>query len=147
MKNVKLYNVIFPFWMLLLFPVTWLVVLPANFIVDTLVLLLSMYVLKIADKKQWWKKCILKIFSIGIFSDLLGSAYMFALMMIFDVGRMGDELYITLPAIFISAVLIFVLNYFISFKKFDKPLRIKLSLIFAIVTAPYTFLIPTSWMY
>ena len=147
MKNVKLYNVIFPFWMLLLFPVTWLVVLPANFIVDTVVLLLSMYVLKIADKKQWWKKCILKIFSIGIFSDLLGSAYMFALMMIFEVGRMGDELYITLPAIFISAVLIFVLNYFISFKKFDKPLRIKLSLIFAIVTAPYTFLIPTSWMY
>jgi len=60
---------------------------------------------------------------------------------------MGDELYLTLPALFISAVLIFVLNYFVTFKKTDKALRLNLSLIFAIVTAPYTFLVPSSWLY
>ena len=70
------------------------------------------------------------------------------LMMIgFQLGRMGDELYITLPALIISAVLIFIFNYFITFKKHDKKLKLKLALTFAIVTAPYTFLVPSSWLY
>ena len=60
-KDVKLYNVLFPFWMLLLFPQMWLIVLPGNFIIDSLVLLISMAVLKISDKKQWYNQHILKI--------------------------------------------------------------------------------------
>lgn len=80
-------------------------------------------------------------------SDIIGAAYMFLLMLVFEVGRMGDELYLTIPALIISAVLIFVLNYFVTFKKTDKALRLNLSLIFAVVTAPYTFLVPSSWLY
>ena len=30
-NSIKLYNVIFPIWLLWLIPITWLVVLPANF--------------------------------------------------------------------------------------------------------------------
>ena len=80
-------------------------------------------------------------------SDIVGSAYMLLLMLVFQVGRMGDEPYLTIPALIISAVLIFMLNYFVTFKNTDKALRLKLSVIFAIVTAPYTFLIPSSWLY
>ena len=80
-------------------------------------------------------------------SDIIGAAYMFLLMLVFGVGSMGDELYLTIPALIISAVLIFVLNYFVTFKKTDKALRLNLSLIFAVVTAPYTFLVPSSWLY
>ena len=36
---------------------------------------------------------------------------------------------------------------FNAFKKDDKRTRLCFSLVFAIVTAPYTFLIPISWMY
>lgn len=145
-NNIRLYNVLFPYWMLLLFPQLWLIILPGNLIIDSLVLIISMTVLKIADKKQWYKQHIIKIFLFGMISDIIGAAYLL-LMMVLEVGQMGDELYLTAPAIIISAVLIFVLNYFITFKKADKPLRLKFSLIFAIVTAPYTFLIPTSWLY
>jgi hypothetical protein len=106
-----------------------------------------MLVLKIADKKLWYKKYILKIYAFGMLSDIIGAVYMFILMLYFDVGRMGDEPYLTVPALFISAVLIFVFNYFITFKKADNSLRVKLSIIFALVTAPYTFLIPSSWIY
>ena len=80
-------------------------------------------------------------------SDIIGAAYMFLLMWAFEVGSMGDELYLTIPALIISAALIFVLNYFVTFRKSDKTLRLKLALIFTIVTAPYTFLIPSSWLY
>ena len=146
-NDVKLYNVLFPFWMILLFPQIWLIVLPGNFIIDSIVLIISMILLKIADKKQWYKRHIIKIYLFGMLSDIIGAGYMLLLMTVFDVGRMGDELYLTAPALVISSVLIFILNYFITFKKSDKLLRLKLSIIFALVTAPYTFLIPSSWLY
>ena len=146
-KDVKLYNVLFPFWMLLLFPQMWLFVLPGNFIIDSLVLIISMAVLKIADKKQWYKKHILKIYLFGLLADVVGSAYMLLMVVGFELGTMGDELYMTIPALIISALLIFVFNYFITFRKSDKGLRLKFALTFAIVTAPYTFLIPSSWLY
>ena len=143
----KLYNVLFPFWMLLLFPQVWLIVLPGNFIIDSIVLIISMFILKISEKKQWYKRHIFKIFGFGIISDIIGSAYMLLLMMVFEVGGMGDELYLTIPALIISAVMIFVFNYFVTFRKDDKVLRFKLSVIFAVITAPYTFLVPSSWLY
>lgn len=146
-NNIKLYNVLFPFWMLLLFPQMWLIILPGNFIIDSIVLIISMILLKIADKKQWYRLHILKIFLFGMLSDIIGAAYLLLIMMVFDFGQMGDEPYLTVPAIVISAAFIFIFNYFITFKKADKLLRLKFSLIFALVTAPYTFLIPTDWMY
>lgn len=146
-KEIKLYNVLFPFWMLLLFPQLWLIVLPGNFIIDSFVLLISMFVLKIQDKKVFYKQNILKIFGIGILSDVVGSAYMLVMMICLQIGRMGDELYLTLPALAISASCIFMLNYFGTFKNCDKQMRVKLSLIFAIITAPYTFLVPSSLLY
>ena len=146
-NDIKLYNVLFPFWMILLFPQIWLIVLPGNFIIDSIVLIISMTLLKIADKKQWYKLHIIKIYLFGMLSDIIGAGYMLLLMTVFDVGRMGDELYLTAPALVISSILIFILNYFITFKKSDKLLRLKLSIIFALVTAPYTFLIPSSWLY
>ena len=146
-KDIKLYNVLFPFWMMLLFPQLWLIVLPGNFIIDSIVLVASMYCLKIQNKKEFYKNKILQIFGFGILSDVVGSAYMLIMMIGLQVGRMGDEWYLTVPALIISAVCIFILNYFVTFKKCDKHLRLKLALIFAIVTAPYTFLVPSSWIY
>ena len=52
-KDVTLYNVIFPFWMLLLIPQVWLIVLPGNFLIDSLVLIISMFALKMDNKKQF----------------------------------------------------------------------------------------------
>ena len=146
-KDIKLYNVLFPFWMLLLFPQLWLIVLPGNFIIDSLVFLISMWILKIGDKKQWYKQYIFKIFVFGMISDIIGSVYMLLMMIVFHIGRLGDELYLTVPGLIISAVLIFVFNYFKTFRAIDKRLRFKLSLVFAIVTAPYTFLVPSRWLY
>ncbi len=146
-KDVNLYNVLFPFWFILLFPQAWLVVLPGNFIIDSIVLLIALKILKIAEQKRIYKRCIGKIFCFGIISDLIGSAYMFLAAFIFELGTMGDEPYITLPALIISAVMIFVFNYFITFRSFDKPNRSRLAITFALITAPYTFLIPSSWLY
>ena len=144
---MRIYNVLFPFWMLLLFPVAWLIILPGNFIIDSLVLILSLKILKIEEKKQWYCQHIFKIFAFGMLADMLGAAYMFLLIAVFEVGNMGDELYLTLPALILSTILIFIFNYFITFRKAEAKQKLQLSLIFAVVTAPYTFLIPSSWLY
>ncbi len=145
-KNNYLYNVMFPVWMLMLFPIAWLVVIPSNFIIDSLVFIISMYVLKMDNKKQLYKKNILKIFAFGFLADIIGSLLLL-LAAFLNISVMGDEWYLTIPALFISSGLIFVFNYFVTFKKLDIKNRLKLSLIIAIITAPYTFLIPTSWIY
>ncbi len=145
-KETRLYNVIFPFWMLILFPAMWFVILPANFAIDSLVLFVAMRFLKLQDKKQIYKNTILKVFAFGMLSDIIGAALMY-LMLVLELSQTADELYFTIPAMIISAILIFVFDYFFSFKKLEKPIRFKLALIFAVVTAPYTFLIPTEWMY
>ena len=76
-NDVKLYNVIFPIWLLWLFPVTWIVVLPGNFIVDLLVVVLTMKWLKITDIKRKTKSVVLKVWIFGFLADLIGTAGMF----------------------------------------------------------------------
>lgn len=146
-NKFKLYNLIFPVWLLFIFPLVWLIVLPANFLIDSLVLLISMNKLKIDDKKVFYKKHIFKIFWFGIFADLIGALCIFLMFFIFHIGSLGDELYLTVPGLIIASIFIFIFNYFISFKNLDKRDRYKLALIYAIFTAPYTFLIPLSWIY
>ncbi len=72
---------------------------------------------------------------------------MFLMLFWLNIGNMGDEPYLTIPGLIISAVMIFILNYFITFRKIDGKERLKFSIMFAVVTAPYTFLIPISWIY
>lgn len=147
MKNNKLYNVLFPVWLLLIFPAVWLIVFPGNFIIDSLVLIISMYLLKMHSKKIFYKRHILKVFIFGLLADVIGSAFLFLMCYVFELGTVGDELYLTIPGVLISALMIFIFNYFFTFRKIGKKNRILFSLIFAVVTAPYTFLIPTSWLY
>ena len=146
-KDMRLYNVLFPFWMLLLFPQVWLIVLPGNFIIDSVVLLITLLILKIENKKLFYKQHILQVYVFGMLSDIVGSAYMLLMMIGFEVGNMGDEPYLTVPALVIAAGLIFVLNYFVTFRKLAGNVRLTLALTFAVITAPYTFLVPSSWLY
>lgn len=149
MKNrsdIKLYNILFPIWMLMILPTAWIAVLPLNFIVDSLVLVICSKKLGI-----WvdgiYKKHILKVWIFGFLADLIGALYIFIIMWGFELDTQPDDIRITLPALLISAVLILVFNFFISFKDIDKKSRFKMAFIFALVTAPYTFLIPLSWIY
>lgn len=148
MKNsVKVYNVLFPLWMLLLMPQLWLIVLPGNFLIDSLVLVAAMFALKIGEKKQFYKKHILKIFLFGLLADAIGSVFLVVMAFVLEMGVYGDEWYMTVPALLTSAAFIFLFNYSVTFKRCERPVRSRLALTFAIVTAPYTFLIPSSWIY
>ena len=73
-KEVRLYNVLFPIWLLWIFPQVWLVVAPANLAVDCLVLTLTLTALGHRGKRGvvrqlWWKFWLL-----GFLADFVGVA-------------------------------------------------------------------------
>lgn len=172
MKNLKLYNVFFPVWLLILIPFTWVIVIPANFIVDSLVIFISLKFLKIEEAFQKYKKVIFKVFIFGFLSDFIGSAF---LLLVTYLGTIGGEssafikwfeknivsymmsnpianIYaftIVALAVLLGGICIYFFNLKISFKNLDideKDKR-KMALIMAIFTAPYLFFLPVSLIY
>lgn len=163
MKNssIKLYNVIFPIWMLLIFPQTWLVVAPVNFIIDFAVVFFMMKKLGIQQPKEKTKKVILKVWLCGFIGDLVGGAFMF-ISSFFSINNwwyqnVARHVYNPFQSIYaflwtsacvlVSAAAIYYLNRIYCFKAtdFEETHIKKISLALAVITAPYLFLLPTSW--
>ena len=153
---VRLYNVMFPIWLFFLFPsIVWLWLLPANFVIDSLVLLAAAAYGKYAEKKNLWKKSILRVWIIGFLADMAGALVVLAVNAIVVESFPGNwglpplEQLSTLPGILVAGILIYVWNRKFSFRKtnLEADQIHGLSLALAIVTAPYTMLIPTAWLY
>jgi hypothetical protein len=169
---LKLYNIIFPIWLLWLFPITWLVVLPANFIIDSLVVLITLKILKVENIKAIYKKSILGVWCFGFVSDFIGTAFMFLSNLVdhqFDKLLPNERwwydnissavsynpfqsiyavIWVTV-AVLISSCCIYWFNYKVTFYKteLDDNIKKKVSLVLAIFTAPILFYLPTSWFY
>lgn len=146
-KDVRLYNVLFPVWMLLTLPTIWYIVIPGNFLIDSLVLFLLMKVMKLEEKWEFYREHIIPVFLLGFLADILASLPMWLGVYLELGGIYGDSPLLTIPGVILAGLLIYVFDYYISFRKLDRPLRRKLALIFAVVTAPYTYLIPSKWIY
>lgn len=167
-RNNRLYNVIFPIWLLWLLPVVWLIVLPANFLVDALVLWLGMKGLRLAQPREVIKRSILRVWLFGFLSDLTGSAMLYAAVAVELPGSVGRWWYenmtnaITLNpfenvfaflfvsvCVAVAGVLIYLFNAKFAFKKTDlaEVQRKKLARLLAFATAPYLYLLPTIWFY
>lgn len=140
---MKLYNILFPIWLLFLVPTIWLIAIPLNFIIDSIILFISMKVLKIEDKKNFYLKHIFFIFLFGFLSDMLG-ALMLLTITVISSNISGLELWLALIGVVVASFFIFFFNYSFTFRKIEEEQRRKLSLIFALFTAPIAFLIPTS---
>lgn len=76
-RDIKLYNLIFPMWGIyfyaILFPYFFVLLLPANFIVDTVMLLLLFFLFKVPEKKELYRKGIWKAWGFGFLADFLAA--------------------------------------------------------------------------
>ena len=170
-KQTTLYNVIFPVWMLLFFPAVWLVALPANFLIDSLVLLLAFHVLKLGERKTLYKKAILKVWGFGFLADIAAAVLLLLTQFLGGLGSgspamrwfsdniVGPVCYnpfsnpfalgVVLLAVAAAGALIYLFNMKIALKSWpvEDWQRKKAALLLAVLTAPYTMLIPTAWLY
>lgn len=169
-KGIKLYNLIFPIWLLWLIPITWIVVLPVNFLIDLTVVVLTLKFLHVSDIKKIAKSIIVKVWVFGFIADFIGTAAMFMANVIdfnyqTHLGKWWYEnisnavsynpfgsifafIWVTV-CVFIAACCIYFFNYKIILKKAElsNDLRKKLALSLSIFTAPYVFYLPTAWFF
>jgi len=167
MKPVKLYNVIFPIWLILFFPPVIFITLAGNFIIDSLVILACFFAFKLSETyglKTFYRKSVLKVWIFGFLADIIGASLLFL------CGISGDTLglpyevtsginfdpfsnsfstAIIISSMILAAVLIFIFSYWIVFANMleDKKLKLKVAITVSIVTMPWTFLLPTKWFY
>ena len=159
-KGIKLYNLIFPMYMLWVMPPIIFISAILNFIIDSIVVLVTEKFLKIENIFSKYKKVILKVWGFGFLADFIGAFLLFGISALcesldipikynIDYNPFGNiyALIITLLCILIAGVLIFIFNKKISFKNIDITEKQKfiLSLALAILTAPYLFLLPVTY--
>lgn len=170
-KDIRLYNILLPIWLLVLFPQTWLVVLPGNLAVDCLVLFCTLCALRHTQKGAVLKQLWWKFWLLGFAADGVGILWMILGILpawLGNYGVVGTSPFVewwentmlgvhmlrpwthpltflwTLAGIAIAGVCIYV---------FDKramkncaPLsaqeKHKIALAMAIVTAPWLFFLP-----
>lgn len=158
-KDIKFYEIVFPVWLLFIFPLCWFVVIPIYFALCSLVIVLGMFCLKVDNKKVFYKKHIIKSFIICFLSSLFGGLLLFVTQF-FEKNEIVDEflsvplstnpydnfwsLLYTFFAVVLSGVLIYIFNMLITFRK-EKSKKFKrvFSLVLAVLTAPYLFLVPS----
>lgn len=151
-KPVRLNNILFPIWLFWLLPTyVWLIILPANFVIDSLVIVLAMKAFRLENRLRIWRHSILKVWIIGFVSDFIGAAAILGIMFVLDsvIPRFNTMLFpgttlISLPGVMLAGVLIYFLNRRFSFTKcgLSTAQVHKLSLALAVFTAPYAMMIP-----
>lgn len=151
-RALRLYNVLFPAWMFYLIPTgLWLIILPVNFAIDSIVLFLSMRRLGIAERNDVWKLSILRIWGFGFLADILGANLTLGLFFLIDAAHLPWDVYLfpgttllAVPGVMLSAFLIYLFDKRYAFAKCAlSPKHIqRLSLSLSIFTAPYAMLIP-----
>lgn len=167
MKDIKLYNLIFPLWFVLFLPPVIFITLVGNFVIDSLVVIACFFIFKLADIQksltEFYKGSILKVWILGFLADIIGASILFILGMIdplelpndmirginYDPFSSPAAVAVITIAMLVSAVFIFMFNYKITFSKQinDKRLRAKVAITVALTTMPWTFLLPTKWFY
>ena len=168
-KEVKLYNILLPIWILIFWPSwLWLILIPANYLIDRLVLRWSLG--EMPDKGAFCRKHTWKICIAGFFSDLCGACILFAVYMIAsEVGNgspmaaLVDKIeqgvafdpFSSIAAFLIVAVSVAVAGLAIFF--FDRKILINVgldaeqahrsALRLAVITAPYLYFFPSRLLY
>lgn len=160
-KKIKLYNIIFPIWLLWIIPKTWIFVFPINFIIDLTVLTLAMKFVKAKDILNNTNSSVFKVWFCGFLADIIGTMGMLTIF----IGADNDWFYqnIFLPVslnpfknifaliwvsafVLISGIWIYLFNYNYCLGKTNltDEQKSKVSLILAIFTAPYLFYLPSN---
>ena len=77
-RSHRLYNVLFPIWLLWIFPQVWAIILPGNLIIDVLVLLLALAALRCPAKKAVLRRTWWRVWRNGFLADAAGVLWMVA---------------------------------------------------------------------
>ena len=166
-NDIRLYNILLPIWLLVLFPTwLWLILIPANYLIDRLVLRWSLG--DMPDKGLFCRKHTWKVCLAGFVSDFAGAAVMLSVFFAAAVAEdnqsaqtqklLDDLVYgvgfnpfanlvsfaIVLLAVAVGGLVIYLLDRWILRRAgLDIAQAKKSALRLALITAPYLYFFPT----
>ena len=162
-REVRLYNMMMPIWLVVVFPITWIPVLISNFLIDTVVVAILLNVFDLPGKMQIWKKSIVKIWLFGMISDIIGGGCMFFGSELFNWAELDDisqkidfdpfgnvfSLLFVLLCMALTSVIIYFLDSRLGFRKtgVEKLYQKKMALWISTITTPWLFLFPSGVLY
>lgn len=150
-QNKRLYDLIFPFFMIWIFPPMMIIALVGNYIVDGLVIFIVLWLNKVSIRKAHWGY-LTKMWAIGLLVDILG---MVTLIVTVGAGPNSYTIWNApltalgfLVVVLGCGVLIGWANYVMS-KKYisEQKVRWAIAISMGVITAPWTFLIPTQMVF
>ena len=162
-KEFRVYNMILPIWLLLWFPSPlWLLLIPANFLLDLLVIWLSIRKEENGFAVAWKNSG--KICIAGFVSDFIGMLILFGTYfwsgnveafekfnyaLVFNPFKHAGVVVVILISIIVSGICIYKLDKRILRKsgELSEELIHKTALRLAIFTAPYLYFLPVGWFY
>lgn len=162
-RRTRLYNIIFPIWILWLVPPIWFIALAGNFIIDFLVLALTLRVLRVENRRELARKLVWKVWILGFLADLVGVAALLPSQMVawgaefipvqraiaYDPLGSGWAFLWVGAAVLIAAACIYWFDRGLALKnaQLAEEQKRKLALSMAVVTAPYLFYLPMKWFW
>jgi hypothetical protein len=163
-KDTRLYNVLFPIWLLVWIPSPlWILLIPANYFIDRAVLSFSLKDMQ--DRKDFLAACSWKICAAGFAADFAGAAFLLAVMLLSDkLGWSSADLIgqglsmdpfasvpaftVTLLSVLLAGVVIFLLDRRILTRAgLENDQARRSALILAAATAPYLYFLPSKIIY
>ena len=155
--DLRLYNVMFPVWMILWFPSwLWLLLIPANYLLDALVLRWSLT--GYGDRNRFCRKNAWKICLAGFLSDFAGALVLFGVYAVSENPLSYALAYapfsnlaafcVTLFSLALSGVCIYNLDaWLLKRAGLEQRLARHSALSLAVLTAPYLYFFPSGILY
>lgn len=148
-------DLIFPVFMLVFYPPLLGIAIALNLIIDAFVQFIAFLIMHIKIAPKDWFGLLFPLWIQGLIADFAGSFLLAAIMLSgaltpksgFDPYSIyNSALTVTLfiLAVIVSALLIYFMDVRLLKKKLPTSQAVRIALVFAIFTAPYTFLIPTT---
>jgi hypothetical protein len=153
MRDIKLYNVIFPLWFIIFIPPYIFIPLLGNLMIDGLVIYLTLRASKSILTKGQLGKIVLYAWSFGFFADLLGAGllFLFSMYLQIDSYRIWTDpltVFFYLFSVGVTGLIIFGFNNWLLKKNnISDQVSRRVGLAMGIITAPWLFLVPAVLFY
>jgi hypothetical protein len=147
-------DVIFPVFMFYFFPPLLGIAAIANLIIDAAVFFVTLHFFRIKLKNSLGTLLMLWLF--GLVADIAGSLFLCLTLLLnryvpqisinyIEIFSSPAAIALILTAVLIAGLIIYCLDRIFLKNRIPVSQAKRIALVLAIVTAPYTFLIPTNW--
>lgn len=156
MKDKKLFNLVFPTYILLLFPAYFILALLISMLIAIISLIISFFNLKnVKDKHKLFKENILKVWVISLITDFIGFGILYlskyimpniSYYVLYNPYKSAYSMIYVIITILIVALISLCLNIKYVFKniKLKNKQRFYTCLIIVAINLPYSFLLPNT---